>query len=839
MSETDQSAQPSVDLGRDRSAVVDRRVSSMEDAAPLDRAPSDLGEDHGSEDRGGAPIDRAPATDFSPVETDPEQGIPTFTTTVVVSGSGKSWLVWGEGPRLWRRVINSAGRFQGPGEIIATLSESEVESEGGLDQGTERTDRGADAGALEDSGVIDDLGTRGGERVISFVRGVLVGETPWIAYGDATGPAQLLTADFPNEEQSRHVLPLSGPVSLTALDGRLFVVGDTPTAGLAWLFVTEEGLGELLADPLGLGRPDAVGALGGNALLRYEEPGQCVHIDRTGALIGNAPCISATGEFFGDAQRPFLSYHRLSSRESRLKVVSLFKTDDDLAYNVLTLDGDEVLNFQNDGGSRALVGLPSRQASESVDRRLLILSAAGLRQSQESWPRWPFPNARAVIDRGNEALVVRFREEAPPLLERISMGENLFADGQPFEIDLDPRCRPTLERCDWIDQDCDELIDDGLCCASGDFDNSHEFVLNRDSDVPFQLFVSDVENLDAARLAIRVAEDQWQVWFLLYRNQFRLSSQLLYKGLIRGAHEGFGFVSAGGRSALIARDSEGSWTAFWHYDGLPSERKEPEPLRCERPLALDVVGDTPSSTSPVLICSDRLIQLRSDRNPDTRAFEENREIPGLHDSIEEIEWATITRHGGGQSSTVYGYRASDDNRWLVRKTFLAFGAEETISARGRDVLTPPLNLSQGDSVFPIYAHQSALAINPPLLQLREGEGRILPHLLLPFENGYRWQQVITGGSVEDARYARLLKKLVTVGPVAERETGFWVIDLSDTLGERVNLWSTTPAFTWSGPRPYWALLQGNYSNYILILGEVDGIPNRWRVATRQVTRCEF
>ena len=839
---------PAPPLTRDSGSAPERGVADQRS----DRSEAiDMG-DRSAEEAGVGPVDQGPALpDFAPVEEVPEEGIPSAGVTGVLSSGGKSWVFWGEGPRLWRRVVGRDHRFTGPGEIVAELDVAgqlmrdegaDAETPGEEPEGDEAEDSGA---ARDDLGTSGDLGGLAAPGApLAFVATALVGELPWVAYGASDGPSYLLAADFPQEAQTRIELPFRGVVRLTGVDGRLLVVGRLDGGALGWLFVDGLALTPLIEDPIGLTLPDDLTTLGGSAVLRYNTAGQCVYLDRAGALVGNAPCVSANGVFFGNAERPMLSYQRLSARAAELNVASLLKADDDFAYGVLRLVGGEVLDFPNDNGTRSVVGLTFAQ--EGTAQRLILLSADGLRQSSESWVSWPFEGARAVLDRGDVALVVNFREDAPPRLERLALEANLFEGDEPFGIELDPRCRPTLERCDWVDQNCDGLEDNGLCCAVGYFENEHDFTVSRDPDTPLEFLISDVENLDAARVAIRVGEAQWQIWFLLYRNAFRGSSQLLYKGEIQGAHEGFGLVSAGGRSALIARDGEGRWTSFWHYDGLASERKEPEPLRCARPLALDLVGDSPTATAPVLICSDRLIQLRSDRNPETRVFEANREIGGLHDSIEEIEWATITRHGGGQSSTVYGYRASDDGRWQIRKTILSFSAGEEIVARGRDSLSVPLNLSEADSAFPIFGHQSALAPAPPLLQLRGSAARPEPYLLLPFENGYSWQRVVTSKDLTGAQYARLIRKFVTAGPLesgapGEREvTGFWVIDLPED-GTRINLWSTLPAFSWEGPAPHWALLQGSYSDYIVLLGEDAADPDRrrWKIATRQVTRCSF
>ena len=812
---------------------------SVVDQRPDRSFAGDMG-DQMMEESGVGPADQGPAApDFAPVEEVPEEGIPSFAVTGVLSGGGKSWIFWGEGPRLWRRVVGLDHQFTGPGEIVAQLDASGrlMQNETVGMEGSEDSagDRGAEG---DDLGTAGDLGAEVPGAALAFVETALVGELPWVAYGANDGPSYLLAADFPREEQTRIELPFQGSVRLAGVDGRLLVVGRLPSGAIGWLFVDNLVPTPLIEDPIGLEFPDDLTTLGGSAVLRYSSAGQCVYLDRAGGLIGNAPCVSASGVFFGDAERPMLSYQRLNARTAELNVASLLKADDDFAYGVLRLVGGEVLDFPNDNGTRSVVGLTFLQ--EGTSQRLILLSASSLRQSVESWMSWPFEGARAILDRGEFALVVHFREDGPPRLERLALEANIFAEDDPFGIELDPRCRPTLERCDWVDQNCDGLEDNGLCCAVSYFENEHEFTLSRDPEIPLEFFVSDVENIDAARVAIRVGEDRWQIWFLLYRNAFRGSSQLLYKGEIQGAHEGFGLVSAGGRSALIARDGEGTWTSFWHYDGLSSERKEPEALRCTRPLALDLVGDSPTATAPILICNDRLIQLRSDRNPETRIFEANREIAGLHDSIEEIEWATITRHGGGQSSTVYGYRASDDGRWQIRKTILSFSAGEEIVARGRDSLSVPLNLSEEDSTFPIFGHQSALAPAPPLLQLRGTEEHPEPYLLLPFENSYSWQRVVTSKTLTGAQYARLIRKFVTAGPLEGGETGFWVIDLPED-GTRINLWSTLPAFSWEGPVPHWALLQGSYADYIVLLGEDAADPDRrrWKIATRQVTRCSF
>ena len=149
--------------------------------------------------------------------------------------------------------------------------------------------------------------------------------------------------------------------------------------------------------------------------------------------------------------------------------------------------------------------------------------------SEEGWPEWPYESVRLVTRRDREAWVYLFDDTHAPRRIRVPLQVNSFVERAPFGLTVDLGCRPTVERCDGVDNNCDGVIDDGLCCETDRAPVEAYFV---PSAPPQAFFVTDVEAADSSRYAVRVAEDRWEIWAIYYGYSSR---NMISLGVIEGA----------------------------------------------------------------------------------------------------------------------------------------------------------------------------------------------------------------------------------------------------------------------------------------------------------------
>ena len=177
--------------------------------------------------------------------------------------------------------------------------------------------------------------------------------------------------------------------------------------------------------------------------------------------------------------------------------------------------------------------------------------------------------------------------------------------------------------------------------------------LQRPEGAPREFLITSVENGDAYRVAVRVAEDVWQLYVTAPRADPAMTRVDLLKEMglpdsqarIAGAYAGRAFVAAGGYNLLLADDSEGRLTAFWHRDRPvcppdmpgcePGERttdfKAPFPVPCERVLAVDVIDHTTDNASALLAwLMVNVLKEPGNMTVESRAFADSALMPGVH-----------------------------------------------------------------------------------------------------------------------------------------------------------------------------------------------------------------
>lgn len=697
---------------------------------------------------GGGPVPMGPAPEYEQVAT----------ATV----GERTYVAWSIDGSVWLRTIDFDNTFTGPAEEILQIEASSIS-------------------ALTVDGI------------------------PWFVYTTADGAQVAFKGDEP--EAPALELTTTGRPLLAQLGNRLMVVGDTE-GGPGWHLLTGEP-GEIVTDPIlspGLPRPGSAGQVSGGVVLHYPGPGQCVFVDDgDGDPIGNFPCQNGAGRLLSDGARAIISYETLGENNSELiEAVPTFGFAAPFLIGGL-LDRDW-LRFQSDNGVRSMV---VQNRGMNVDRQLKaelnLASPSVLRQSVEAWATWPYPTARAVVARDDEALVLVFGTEDDPRIETVEL-QTRTEGNNAYGFDYDESCTPEAETCDGEDEDCNGVADNGLCCEleSAYQSRGFSFVDLHELDEgtrPRQWLFSDSRSNGSFRMMLRVAEDRWVgIYEPLWRTQADNRSndgelrdmRRIANSDIEGAYEGFGFHSIGGHDALIARNADGDWTVFWMYSNRDT-LKEPTPLPCETPLASDSLAHSVPDGSPrdpmVVVCTDKVVIMYpnvgdADHIIDLAPFEVN-----------NVDWATIARTGDGVRTVMLGHLTSLGQRRITALSLIA------LNRSLRPVDLPDDVRDAVDTDAPVYRSP---IFGRPYVQIRpvDGASPAATRALVRRGSDWEWVNLISAPFPTQAGFAQRRGRLTVSGSI-DGGTGFWVFDIADH--DELNAWSTEPAFVIEEEPVFWAV----------------------------------
>ncbi|MCA9560065.1 MAG: hypothetical protein KC583_16070, partial [Myxococcales bacterium] len=547
-------------------------------------------------------------------------------------------------------------------------------------------------------------------------------------------------------------------------------------------------------------------------ILRFDADGQCLQLDATGRGLGNFPCRRAQGRFIGNGSRIFTAY--IDDATFNIRVGALFDTEG--GFGIGRIETVNLVDFPTVDGARPVVTV--RNIDPNVGQlQLRVATVDGLWESDATWLSWPWQDARAVVPRGDTAYVVRF--DGGPRLETLSLTERDFGAEPVYRLDVDDQCPPSVERCDGVDQDCDGRADDGLCCTQDD--RRIDAPLQRPEGAPREFLITSVENGDAYRVAVRVAEDVWQLYVTAPRADPAMTRVDLLKEMglpdsqarIAGAYAGRAFVAAGGYNLLLADDSEGRLTAFWHRDRPvcppdmpgcePGERttdfKAPFPVPCERVLAVDVIDHTTDNASALLACGDGLHRLYARSEVQDR-FWSYRDL-GI--DVDGVDWVTITRQAEDVSTLLVGYESSLGSPTLSSLFFVA-NANGPPQLRAVDANL----LQQGELLRdPVWL---PTALGAPPVRIADGNAEVMLREGRGEQLRVTWLPVQTGAVDAESQFAITTSLVVTAAPTEPppgeaQATGFWMVDVRGDNG--LNLWSTEPSVVLPGPKPLWRVIQ--------------------------------
>jgi hypothetical protein len=665
------------------------------------------------------------------------------------------------------------------------------------------------------------------------------------------------------------VLPFAPQVRISTFEDQLLIVGmSSQSSHLIWMALSASDLisASISVEEIALFYdssvswpiPDAIGWVSGQAVLRFDDVGQCLYLTPRFNVAGSTPCIPSKGNFLSALSE---SVMLLLDETGTLKATTANAPNLESSYLIAQLQlADDIEGkvnpvfgpFLSSTRRSVFLGRPfDDDTDEGLLDRLIVAEPLGLWMSDLKWAEWPYPNTKAITRRQREAWVYVFDAQYQPRRISVPLQVNKFVERTPFGLTHDPNCRPTVERCDEVDNNCDGVVDNGLCCATGRSPYEGYFI---PSAPPREFFVTDVENADASRYAVRVGDDRWEIWAIYYGASSR---NLVSFGTIEGAHDALGFTAAGGYSVLVAKDADGAWRAFWNHSDSNASLKEPELLNCDRALAMSNVGNLATSSSPAVVCNDRVIHLRADRDAEDVLLPIETHL-GPFSTLPEPEWATFIRHSSrGESSFNIAFRSLAGESWEVNKVSVSKGVGGRLSFGVPQSLNGRLDIDGQVRPNPIYLHRDDSPGFPgalPYLQINDD--RNAAQINIPRESGRKWTPVVFGRSVDRIDYTELPSKLVAS---AEHEDGlahdFYIMDVKNY--DSLSPWVTKPTFTWQTPRLddeesptepvpiLWSLIHGNYYNYIATLFEAgdqtdDGasLPRGvWALRLYSVTQC--
>ena len=774
-------AAPQPDVALPDAAVPDAFVpdARLPDAALVDAAPTDAA----------LPDAAQPDAGLMP----PTGDLPDYGSVAVTTAGATTYVVWAESGDLLTRAFGADLDWAGPTQTLAS-------------------DVVAPVGLVADT----------------------YSEIPYVVWGTSDqDPVHVLEADQPGGAPI--ALQVTGIPLVTQLGGQILVFGKAPGAGadrpLAWQVVDPltGGVGALHQLNLASQMPDAAGSLGDAAVIRFGVTGQCVFFDATAQPIGNFVCKPGkAGTISSDGLTAILVF------QDRL--------NGDFVWRVLPLLGGQAYTMYNLGkedasGLTAEAAFPSTQGTRPLlldyrngDRAGtlgLFFAEPGRLFTEDPGAAdqvnpWPNDGTRALVRRGETAMKVRFGYPDAPLLSQIPLHEVGFPDtGKAYNfqsIAVDPNCVPTLEDCGDVDQDCDGIAANGLCCALDDT------LRWRKTFTPVagvsKFFIGDATDRNAYFAAVEGTDGSITPYFIDFTDNSNNVSEA--DGFVRDiqrdppqstpqfdlshAHDLVGFVQVHAWRGVIAHNEANDLGIFWNPPSIPriAETNTFSPLdNCEQVLAADRVMQEPYDglMAAIVVCPDRILRVPArplDGQTESVPLEAAGGIP-----VHAI-WATTTRVNRTSLMVLVAYQTAEGHvqflRYLVSPQ-AAPGAPAGIGLQAAGQNGPLSGLSDADAQSPIYWNVS----NTAYVQIQAGGSA---RARTPNGQGWDWQAVVVPGAVDHYELSDLNLQLIGGAPV---DAGYALYTLSVGGDGGTSLWSSLPSVVLPVQAPLWRVTRG-YSN---------------------------
>lgn len=704
---------------------------------------------------------------------------------------------------------------------------------------------------------------------------------PWVAVGAPDTPIVLYQPDLP--EVTRIVFDdLLGEPLITAADDGVLVFGETEDGTLAWRRVSNElEVGERVVDTFGIETVTDAAEAPVGAVLLLGDADQCVELRRGDWQASTSfPCAGEQARVVSDGRRTLLSLQYRFGNAQRIGLRPLYgKTD---ILRIAGLGFAQGLSLPMDGPRRPVVGLDVQARTIAT-----VMGTEEVWDTTETWEDFlssPFVRVRALAQRdlpgrsveapagdgGVSAprkwlLALDFRSDGAPRVRVLPMTLRQPA----LDIDVDRNCIPRAEVCNLTDEDCDDFVNNGLCCNGVRPTVSYRWsvggnqavaqVVGPDDERRYEFLVADVENGDAYRAVYRVeGTSRWEgKTFLL--NQAGEAAPRELGVTFEGAVEGRMLLGAGGTHALIARrapvegaDQPGGYAVFFknQSDNVPGSPrlKQSVDLDCSSILDADVLDHSLPANGVggeqiVVVCPDKIMRIHANVGIMNAIF------PVETLLLPRLGWATILRSAEDELQILVGYEFGGGEGWNVARFEIDSNGRPTRFGQPGGVL----NLLTGFAAMePIYVQTLHPIESRPPVQIVDERFVRVPFAETNADGQTRvvWRDARLAPQPTRTEHVRRDDghQLFSAGPwidaMGNTVTGWWVIELRGT-DEPFNLWASAPAFTIADPVAHWAVSRGPYDgamppsplvydHQVAIITSSDGGTGRnWLLRTRQ------
>lgn len=691
---------------------------------------------------------------------------------------------------------------------------------------------------------------------------------PWVAYGAEGAPIVVYQPDLPQVTRIELDDLFGEPLLAPAGDGVL-VFGQTEEGTVAWRRVSNElEVEPRVADALGIEAPTDAAEVAVGVVLMLGEEEQCIEISREGwQATTNFVCAGDRARIVSDGQRALLTMLFQFGNSQRIGVRTLYgKTDEQRVAGLGLAQG---LAYPMDGPRRPVIGL-----NNTAQTQVSVIGPYETWDSLETWEDLsssPFGRVRglaqrALPGRASEAgaqwlVALDFRSDGLPrvrLLPLVRRGAH--------SIEVDANCVARAEVCNLTDEDCDTLLNNGLCCMGVRPTVSYRWTLPGNQTVAqvetpegmrYEFLVADVENADAYRAVYRIAgTSRWEGKTFLLSQAGEAAPRELGVAF-EGAVEGRMLLGAGGTHTLIARrapveggDQPGGYAVFFKNqsdnDPAAPRLKTAVDLDCSEVLAADVLdhsvpADGAGGEQIVVVCPDKIMRIHANVGIMNAIY------PVETLSLPRLAWATTMRTRSDQLWILVGYEFGGGEGYNVARFDIAAGGRPTPFGQPGGAL----NLLTGFSAMnPIYLQPlHPLDSRPPVQIIDERYVRVpFQETNVDGQESLVWREARLAPMPTRTEHVRRFDghQLFSAGPYIDatgaQVTGWWVIELDD-ITQPYNLWAASPAFTITDPIAHWAVSRGPYDGrqnasvydhqVVIITSTDNGMGRSWLLRTRQ------
>lgn len=705
---------------------------------------------------------------------------------------------------------------------------------------------------------------------------------PWVAYGAPGEQISVYQPDLPGATKLVMEDLYGEPVLSPAGEGVL-VFGLDEAGAVAWRHVSNDLVvsgreGGLVDVP----PPTAAGEVPLGVVLVLGDVEQCIELSADGWVSrASFACTGDRIEIVSDGHQPLSTMLYRFGNAQRIGLRRLYGKRS--PERVLVLEFLDGLAFGLDGQRRPVVGSGTQGQTVAA-----LIGPYDTWETAESWVDFnnsPFGRVRAMAQR---ALPSRAAQQLPggeedEFVEQYLLALDFRASGSPrvrvlplrrrgtHSLGDEANCVPRAETCDGADEDCDTVVNNGLCCEGPREQAGYRWTLAGNRRVArvatpeggerFELLMADVEFGDAYRVLYRLADTYtWEGKTFHLRAGIEMAP-LDLRVTFEGAVDGQMLLGAGGTSVLIARrapaepggEPGGLAVFFNNASEADSPRlKDVVDIDCPEILAADVLEHSlpvegAGGEQVVVVCPDKILRIHANEG----ILDLAQPVGTL--GVPRLGWATMLRESEDQLAILVGYEFGNGEGWNAARFVIEAGEPPVLQGQPGGAL----NYAGGTSLqHPAYLQPPVfyLADDHPPVQIIDGRYARVPIAVSTDDNRdvLDWKEMRLAPMPDRTVPGRTSNGIMVYSAMEyswfddegeeQTQTGWWVGEVED-VDEPFNFWSNEPAFTVDGTVAYWRVTRGPYDarsnavvfNYpVAIITSADnGMGGSWLMRTQQ------